>query len=129
MNSTDNHENRDTFTSAVMSKINYLASQSDVERFSADQLALIEQGVLACKPKGHAIDIRGILPLHLFNPYFVFLMGRDKRKSNLNASVESRQNKKPIEHIIYWSVAIWPIYLVFYFSSWILNNLPPLFRG
>lgn len=119
----------DAFTNAVMRKIDYFVSQSDVEQLSPEQRSIIEKGVSECKPKLHAIDIRGVIPLHFVRLYYAFMLGRDQRTLGQTVAYDGRQKTKPIAHLIYWLVAIWPLYVVGYFIYWILNHLPPLFRG
>ena len=119
----------DAFTSAVMRRIDYFVSQGEVEPLSPEQLSIVEKGVSACKPKVHAIDIRGVLPLHFVRLYYVFLMGRDKRSLKQTIAHDVRQRTKPIAHVIFWIFAIWPFYIVAYFIYWILNHLPLLYQG
>ncbi len=114
------------FTRAVMSKIDYHLSQSELKPFSPDQLAIIEKGISACQPKTHAIDVRGVLPFHFMKIFYVFLLGHDQRGTKETFTFEGRQETKPLAHVVYWAIAIWPFYVVTYFIYWILNHLPPL---
>lgn len=115
----------DAFSRAVLRKIDYFISQSEIDPFSADQITIIEKGVISCQPKTHPIDIRGVLPFHFFKFFYVVLMGHDKRKATQTTADDVRQTTKPLAHVIYWVTAIWPFYVAAYFGYWILNHMPP----
>jgi hypothetical protein len=68
----------DRYTRFVLGHID-----QDVRRsLTAEQLDAIRQAIDATKPLSkHPFDVRGVIPLFFARYYFVFLAGRDKRKS------------------------------------------------
>jgi len=115
----------DAYSYAVMRKLD---SNLD-EPLSPELRSKLEETLLACKPKTHAVDLRGVLPFHFARLYFVLLMGKDKRHDIIAIEHDNRHKTKFIERVIYWLVNIWPLYVILAFIYFVLTNLPPLFTG
>ena len=115
----------DTYSRLVMQRLEKIHKRELPSEIRAN----FEEALLACQPKRHGVDIRGVLPFHFARLYFVFLLGHDKRSDSLDTGIDCRQKTKPIAHVIYWLVALWPLYLILFFVIFILSNLPPLFTG
>lgn len=78
---------KDAFTQSVMNHIDpkiYLTLNSG-------QIQAIRQAVFQCRPaKKHIVNLRGFIPLIFARYYFVFLLGRDRRKEKKPVEFERR---------------------------------------
>jgi len=115
-------EHHDLYALAVLRKLDQLLD----EPLSSNQRAKLEQALSACKPKMHTVDFRGELPLHFARLYYVFLMGLDRRSEAQTVESDLRRQKGPLAHILYWLVALWPLYIVIYFVYFLMTNMPKL---
>ena len=60
--------------------------------FSRPQLEAIQRAVEKTRGASrHLIDVRGVIPLFFTSLYFVFLLGKDRRRSTLQVLAERRR--------------------------------------
>jgi hypothetical protein len=84
----DSPEN-DAFTQSVIGHIHPKVFAT----LNAEQIQAIRDAVFQCRPaKKHLINIRGFIPLIFARYYFVFLLGRDRRKEKKAVEYERRQS-------------------------------------
>ena len=77
---------------------------------------------MASKPKEkHPIDFRGVINFFFAKYYFVFLMGRDRRITTLNAEVERRDNVALLGNISFLILVIAPFILLFLVILYLLK--------
>ena len=115
----------DAYCHAVLRKLDFIMERP-LDPYTASS---IEQALIACKPKEHPVDVRGILPLHFSKLYYVVLMGRDARETSTSVDKDFRAKHGPMATAIYWFFALWPFWLIGYFAYYLLGNLPNLYRG
>lgn len=79
----------DAFTQSVMNRIHPKVYAT----LNAEQIQAIRDAVYHCRPtKKHLINIRGFIPLIFARYYFVFLLGRDRRKEKTSVEYERRHS-------------------------------------
>jgi len=84
----DSPEN-DAFTQSIIGRIDPKVYAT----LNEEQIQAIRNAVFQCRPtKKHIINFRGFIPLIFARFYFVFLLGRDRRKDKQPVEFERRQS-------------------------------------
>lgn len=83
----DSPEN-DAFTQNIINHIHPKVYMS----LNPDQIQGIREAIFKCRPsKKHLINLRGFIPLIFTRLYFVFILGKDRRKQVQDVELERRR--------------------------------------
>lgn len=117
---TNQSPSSDHYIAAIMRKIDQMLG----EPLTPQQRQEVMEAIAVFKARKHPIDIRGVLPLHFDQFYFVLLMGKDRRVGEAAKDHELRQRPHFIGRVIAVLVMFWPLYLIVGFGYYVVTALP-----
>lgn len=113
------NDSSEAFTHHIMNQINLEVRHS----LTKVQLDEIKKAILAnAKGRKHLVDIRGLIPLFFTKYYFVFLLGKDKRRITKQSEGIRRKETDILATSVFFIFFSLPLFFLGFMSLYLLKT-------